>query len=88
LIQEYRGGRSPMFHVDLYRLRDDDDLQTLGLEDVLAAGAVVVVEWGEKLPPYYRRDVITVRFHDVGEGSRRIELVLPPPADRGRGGNA
>jgi len=74
LVQEYRAGRIPMFHVDLYRLRSDDEIETLGLEDILSTGALVVIEWGDKLPHAYRRDGITVRFHDVGEGSRRIEL--------------
>jgi len=75
LVQEYRGGRVPMFHVDLYRVRDENEFETLGLEEILGSGAVIVVEWGEKLPPGYRREATTVRFHDVGEGSRRIELI-------------
>lgn len=76
LVQEYRGGRLPMFHVDLYRIGEpDEDMASLGIEEILAAGGVVVVEWGEKLPPYLRRSATTVRFHDVGEGSRRIEIV-------------
>jgi tRNA threonylcarbamoyladenosine biosynthesis protein TsaE len=76
LVQEYTGGRVPMFHVDLYRIDDPEEIGTLGLEDIVSAGAVVAVEWGDKLPPFLRRNAITVRFHDVGEGSRRIE-VLP-----------
>jgi tRNA threonylcarbamoyladenosine biosynthesis protein TsaE len=75
LVQEYRGGRLPMFHVDLYRINDPEEVGTLGLDEILGSGAVVVVEWGEKLPPFYRRDSLTVRFHDVGEGARRIELL-------------
>lgn len=78
LVHEYRGGRLPLFHVDLYRLdRPEEDLGSLGIEDILAAGGVVLVEWGERLPPYMRRDAVTVRFHDVGEGSRRIEITSP-----------
>jgi len=74
LIQEYRGGRLVMYHVDLYRLSTDEEIATLGLEEILTNRAVVLVEWGEKIPPRYRRDAIVVRFHDVGEDSRRIEL--------------
>ena len=65
-----------MFHIDLYRIDDPEEIGSLGLEEIVSAGAVVAVEWGEKLPPFLRRNAITVRFHDVGEGSRRIE-VLP-----------
>jgi tRNA threonylcarbamoyladenosine biosynthesis protein TsaE len=77
LVQEYGGGRLNMFHVDLYRLNSSEELSTLGIEEILSSGGVVVVEWGEKLPPYYHASAITVRLHDVGEGSRRVELNQP-----------
>ncbi len=86
LVQEYTGGRKPMFHVDLYRVDDPEEVGTLGLEEILSSGGVVLVEWGEKLPPYLRREAIAVRFHDVGEGSRRIEIEsLGKPAARPQG---
>jgi tRNA threonylcarbamoyladenosine biosynthesis protein TsaE len=88
LVQEYGGGRLPMFHVDLYRLDDAADLETLGLEELLAAGGVVVIEWGEKLPPYLSREGIRVRFHDLGEDSRRLEIVPAPPRKPRRRGDA
>jgi len=76
LVHEYRGGRVPLFHVDLYRLdAPEDEVGALGIEEILAAGGVVVVEWGEKLPPFLKRGATTIRFHDVGEGSRRIEIL-------------
>jgi tRNA threonylcarbamoyladenosine biosynthesis protein TsaE len=88
LVQEYRGGRLTVFHVDLYRLHAETDTDTLGIEDLVASGAVVLVEWGEKLPPFYKRDAIRVRLHDLGEGSRRIELVERDPRGRPRRGDA
>lgn len=88
LVQEYTGGRIPMFHVDLYRIDAAEEIGTLGLEEIVSAGAVVVVEWGEKLPPYLRRDAVTVRFHDVGEGSRRIEILPSPGAPSRASGDA
>jgi tRNA threonylcarbamoyladenosine biosynthesis protein TsaE len=88
LIQEYKGGRLHMFHVDLYRLNSPDELATLGLEEILSSGGVVVVEWGEKLPAYFHANAITVRLHDVGEGSRRIELDQPAENERQRRGDA
>ncbi|HKQ60803.1 MAG TPA: tRNA (adenosine(37)-N6)-threonylcarbamoyltransferase complex ATPase subunit type 1 TsaE [Candidatus Polarisedimenticolaceae bacterium] len=86
LVQEYRGGRLPLFHVDLYRLNAQDEIRTLGLEELLSGESIVVVEWGERLPLYMLAKAITVRLHDMGEGSRRIELlpaVKIPPARRG-----
>jgi tRNA threonylcarbamoyladenosine biosynthesis protein TsaE len=76
LVHEYKGGRVPVFHLDLYRLETpDDEVGALGIEEILAGGGVVLVEWGEKLPPFLRRGATTIRFHDVGEGSRRIEIL-------------
>ena len=75
LVNEYRGGRLPMFHVDLYRLDRDDEIATLGLGDLLDASGVVVIEWGERLPPHHRRGALVVRFEDLGDSSRRIELI-------------
>lgn len=85
LVQEYRGGRVPVFHVDLYRVDDPEEIGTLGIEEIVAASGVVIVEWGEKLPPYLRRNALVVRFHDVGEGSRRIEVAPEMPAGPVRG---
>jgi tRNA threonylcarbamoyladenosine biosynthesis protein TsaE len=83
LVQEYTGGRIKMYHVDLYRIEEVEEVGTLGIEELLDSGSVVVVEWGDRLPPAYRRDGVTVRFHDIGEASRRIEILAStePPGD-------
>ena len=74
-----------MFHLDLYRLEDPEELGTVGIEEILSGGGIITVEWGERLPPYLRRGAIRIRLHDVGEGSRRIEIMpqesTPPPHD-------
>jgi tRNA threonylcarbamoyladenosine biosynthesis protein TsaE len=48
LIQEYRGGRLPLFHADLYRLNDPREVEDLGLDEIAADG-VLAIEWAEKL---------------------------------------
>lgn len=48
LVHEYRGGRLPLVHVDLYRL-DAADLDEIGLDPDLAAAGIVAVEWPERL---------------------------------------
>ncbi len=80
IVQEYEGERSRMYHIDLYRIEHVDEIGTLGLEELIESGAVIVVEWGERLPASYRRDAVTVRLHDIGEAARRIELNHPTGA--------
>jgi tRNA threonylcarbamoyladenosine biosynthesis protein TsaE len=48
IVHEYRGGRLPLIHVDLYRL-DSADLDEIGLDQDLAATGVVAIEWSERL---------------------------------------
>ncbi|ANM29100.1 hypothetical protein ABI59_05040 [Acidobacteria bacterium Mor1] len=77
LVQEYKGGRTPLFHIDLYRMSEDDpdELGTLGIEEILSSGGIAVIEWGDRLPRYHQRGAIRVVFYDLGEGSRRIEII-------------
>jgi tRNA threonylcarbamoyladenosine biosynthesis protein TsaE len=72
LIQEYRSGRVPLLHVDLYRLNNPREVEDLGLEE-LGSGAVVAIEWAEKLP-YAPRDAIRVSIEHLEEGERRITI--------------
>jgi len=77
LVQEYRGGRLPLFHVDLYRLASGE-VDDLGL-DALAADGVLAIEWAERLP---RPDAgaIRVRLEHAGHDQRRIAIDPPPTA--------
>ncbi len=68
LMQEYRGGRVPLIHVDLYRLNDPREIDELGLEE-LGLNSVLAIEWAEKLPRPMP-DAIEVRITH-GEGDER-----------------
>lgn len=77
---EHRGGRLPLLHVDLYRLPEGAGLEELGIEDAMAAGWVVAVEWGERLPGFLRESAWRVMLGSgESEGERGITL-LPPSA--------
>jgi tRNA threonylcarbamoyladenosine biosynthesis protein TsaE len=72
LVHEYRGGRLPLVHLDLYRL-DGADLDDIGLDADLAARGVVVVEWPERL----RHAVAgAVRVHIADDGGDRRAVVI------------
>ena len=49
IVNEYPGGRSRIFHVDLYRLETRRDQDSAGLEEVLDSEGVIIVEWAERL---------------------------------------
>jgi len=55
IVNEYTGGRLPLFHFDIYRLADEDDLYDIGWDDYLDRGGICAVEWSEQaetaLPP-------------------------------------
>src|SRR5262245_58585040 len=73
LIQEYRGGRLPLFHVDLYRLDDVREIDDLGLDELARAG-VMAIEWAEKLPVQLRRALATTGTpHATGSVEVTIE---------------
>lgn len=72
LVHEYRGGRLPLIHVDLYRL-DRADLDEIGLDQDLAATGVVAIEWSERLSRAIP-DATTVTISDRGGDCRDIEI--------------
>jgi tRNA threonylcarbamoyladenosine biosynthesis protein TsaE len=56
LVQEYQGTKLKLYHLDLYRLERDEELLTLGIEEMEAEpDALVLVEWGEKFPSLMQR---------------------------------
>jgi tRNA threonylcarbamoyladenosine biosynthesis protein TsaE len=51
IVSEYGSGSVPLHHVDLYRIEGTEQMENLGLEDIVRGNGIVVVEWGEKLAP-------------------------------------
>ena len=76
LIQEYRGGRLPLFHADLYRLNDPREIDDLGLDEIAADG-VLAIEWAEKLPRQPDGAVIVRITH--GDGNARTIHITNSP---------
>jgi tRNA threonylcarbamoyladenosine biosynthesis protein TsaE len=71
LVHEYAGGRLPLYHLDFYRLKSVDELVSVGFDDCLDAGGVVV-EWGDKFPEALPPGSIRVKFEILPTGRRRI----------------
>jgi tRNA threonylcarbamoyladenosine biosynthesis protein TsaE len=73
LVHNYKAP-TPIVHADLYRLVSEHEVLDLGLDESLADGAIVVVEWGDLAEGLLRPDRLTIRITDVDETSRRFEF--------------
>ena len=73
VCNEYLGGRLPLFHFDMYRLRSSDDLWDIGWEDYLERGGICAVEWSENVEDAME-NAILVTIEKTGEESRRITI--------------
>jgi len=76
LVHKYDGA-TRVYHVDLYRIADPHDFDTLGLEDVFSEQAVVIVEWPEKLSLRTDWPVLRIHLEHVSEDERRISIEDP-----------
>ena len=73
LVHKYeRGAR--VYHVDLYRIADLHDLETLGLEDVFSEKAIVIVEWPDRLQLRMDWPIVRIALEHVSEDARRIVI--------------
>ena len=73
IVNEYLGGKLPLFHFDMYRLASSDDLWDIGWDDYLDRGGVCAVEWSENVADALE-DAILITIHKTGETSRRIVI--------------
>jgi tRNA threonylcarbamoyladenosine biosynthesis protein TsaE len=67
-------GRLPLYHIDLYRLASEDDVETLGVEDYLFGDGVTVIEWAERMGSLMPKDRIGVTLRMLGDEDREIEF--------------
>lgn len=75
IVNEYEGGRLPLFHFDMYRLGSADELFHIGWEDYLARGGVCAVEWSENVDEAIEEDAIRVSItRGEDENSRVITI--------------
>jgi len=86
LVHEYRGPEVNLFHIDLYRIDTPRQLETLGLDDLVADNSILLIEWGEKFERFERErdvEIALARVDDkrgqsvglrVSENDRRIRI--------------
>ena len=72
IVNEYEGGRLPLFHFDMYRLGSADELFDIGWEDYLARGGVCAVEWSENVADALDNDCLRVDIRRGEDDDQRI----------------
>lgn len=77
IVNEYKAGGKNIYHFDLYRIADGDDLESIGYHEYVESDAYSIVEWSERVPEYIPSDAITVTISRVAEdeAARDIEIV-------------
>jgi len=84
LIHEYEGTRTVegrkepviLYHLDLYRIQNERQLDSLGLDDLIGPASIVLVEWGEKFPSVVKRSQGEIVMTSSGGDTRKITLTL------------
>jgi len=74
LVHEYRGPLANLYHIDLYRVDTPRQLETLGLDDLIAEDSVLLIEWGEKFSRFVRDRDVEISLERVGENDRKIQV--------------
>jgi len=73
LVHRYEG-EARVYHVDLYRIGDAHDFETLGLEDVFSENAIVLVEWPERMAVRTEWPIVRIQLEHVDESTRRVTV--------------
>ena len=76
IVNEYSPAGTKIYHFDLYRISDGDDLESIGYHEYVESEAYSIVEWSERVPEYIPDDAITVTISRVAEdeSARDIEI--------------
>ena len=88
LVHEYEGTRDNngkrtpvrLYHLDLYRIESERQLETLGLDDLQTEDSIVLVEWGEKFPSVVKRSQGEIVMTSLDGDARQIVLKMKPEA--------
>lgn len=81
ILHQYDGGRLTLQHFDAYFVREAEEFRRDGIDEFLAQGQVVVVEWGDRFIDEFPTDAYVIRLEILGEDERRVTLTrIPEPA--------
>ena len=75
IINEYRYEAGRIFHIDLYRLKDEEEAVRAGVEDVLYSGDLCLVEWPDRAPGIFPPDTVHLRIEAIDPDTRKITVL-------------
>ena len=76
IVNEYRGGKIPFYHFDMYRIDDEDSLYSIGYYDYLENGGICFAEWCEKIEPYLPETYYTVTIRKCAEDTDKRIITI------------
>ena len=74
LIHEYRGPEVTLFHIDLYRIDTQRELDTLALDDLMEPNTILLIEWGEKFERFQKERDVEIAIEHMGGDERRLNI--------------
>jgi tRNA threonylcarbamoyladenosine biosynthesis protein TsaE len=74
LIHEYRGPEVTLYHIDLYRIDTERELDTLALDDLMDANSILLIEWGEKFERFLKERDVEIAIESTGGDGRKIRV--------------
>lgn len=74
LIHEYRGPEVALYHIDLYRIDTQRELDTLALDDLMEPNTILLIEWGEKFERFARERGVEIAIEHLGADDRLIQF--------------
>lgn len=72
LIHEYRGPEVTLYHIDLYRIDTQRELDTLALDDLMEPNTILLIEWGEKFERFQKERALEIAIEHLGGDERRL----------------
>jgi tRNA threonylcarbamoyladenosine biosynthesis protein TsaE len=74
LIHEYRGSQVTLYHIDLYRVDTQRELDTLALDDLMDANSILLIEWGEKFARFAKERDVEIAIEHRGGDERVVKI--------------
>jgi tRNA threonylcarbamoyladenosine biosynthesis protein TsaE len=74
LVNEYTGGRMPVYHFDTYRLKDDDEFLNLGPDEYFDSSGITFIEWADRVAHLLPQDRLEITIEPTGETERRFSI--------------